>query len=290
MNMFMPGKESKCTEDKKEILSLHPVIAGDVFYWDRSVWDRDLFAAINRARAVILPQTVEKELYCLCAKICPNVFPNYNLRFQWEGKIGDTLAFWTFKAKHPNTLVFPKVESLLGEHPHMQHQVPQLPPYPFVLKGARGGEGSRVWLVQNKKEFDARLQALLQLELHGSSGFVIQEYLAGLDKDLRVVVIGDQVFSYWRTATDFLHNIAQGGRIDAESDQDLQAAGREKVLQFCQLSGINLAAFDLAFPPGEREPFFLEINYTFGRTGLGGSEKFYRLLRQAVDNWLQDCI
>jgi ribosomal protein S6--L-glutamate ligase len=272
---------------KKNILSMHPVIEGDAFNWDRGVWDKKLFDAIKKAYAIILPQTVEKELYCLCTKMCSNVFPNYDLRFQWEGKMGDTLAFWTYGARHPHTLVFPKVETLLGDHPDMDHHVPELPTYPFVLKGTHGGEGRQVWLIENAEELAAKLHFLLQLELQGKSGFVIQEFLEALERDLRVVVMGSRIFSYWRTAQGFLHNVAQGAEIDTESDQDLQKMGRERVRRFCRQSGTNLAAFDLVFPSGEPEPVFLEINYTFGRTGLGGSEKFYALLRNAVDLWLQ---
>ena len=271
----------------KNVLSMHPVIGGDTFYWDRGAWDKNLFNAIKKASAVILPQTVEKELYCLCTKICPRVFPNYDLRFQWQGKMGDTLAFWAYGVNHPHTLVFPRVETLLGEHSHMDYTVPELPPYPFVLKGAHSGEGKQVWLLENEAELAEKLQTLLKYELHGSCGFVIQEYIPALDRDLRVVVIGSQVSSYWRRAQGFLHNVARGGEIDTESDQALQEAGREKVRQFCRRSGINLAAFDLVFPAGETEPVFLEINYTFGRTGLGGSERFYTLLQNAVDQWLQ---
>jgi ribosomal protein S6--L-glutamate ligase len=179
------------------------------------------------------------------------------------------------------------VETLLGDHPDMNHKVPALPKFPFVLKGAHGGEGTQVWLVESSIELEERLQTLLQFELQGSSGFVIQEYLPALERDLRVVVIGSQVVSYWRKAQGFRHNIAQGGEVDAESDPELQAVGREKVKQFCQRSGINLAAFDLVFTSDEEAPIFLEINYTFGRTGLGGSENFYNLLRDAVDQWLQ---
>ena len=130
------------------------------------------------------------------------------------------------------------------------------------------------------------MKTLLQLELHGCSGFVIQEYLPALERDLRIVVIGSRIFSYWRRAEGFLHNVARGGEIDAESDKDLQAVGRERVREFCLRSGINLAAFDLVFPTSVPEPVFLEINYTFGRSGLGGSENFYRLLREAVEQWL----
>ena len=271
----------------KNVLSMHPIMEGDTFYWDRGIWDKNLFNAIKNASAIILPQTVEREMYWLCTELCPQVFPNYDLRFQWEGKMGDTFAFWAYGLKHPHTLVFPRVETLRGEHHNMEHTVPELPSYPFVMKGAHAGEGKQVWLITNKEELETKLQVLLRYELHGSSGFVIQEYLASLERDLRVVVIGNQVFSYWRKAQAFLHNVAQGGEIDAASDPELQEVGREKVIQFCRRSGINLAAFDLVFPGGEGEPFFLEINYTFGRTGLGGSEKFYTLVRHEVDVWLK---
>ena len=288
MNMTETGRNKSPERSKqgKNVLSMHPIIEGDTFYWDRGIWDKNLFNNIKNASAIILPQTVEREMYWLCTELCPQVFPNYDLRFQWEGKMGDTFAFWAYGLKHPHTLVFPRVETLRGEHHNMEHTVPELPSYPFVMKGAHAGEGKQVWLINNKEELETKLQVLLRYELHGSSGFVIQEYLASLEKDLRVVVIGNQVFSYWRKAQAFLHNVAQGGEIDAASDPELQEVGREKVKQFCRRSGINLAAFDLVFPGGEVEPFFLEINYTFGRTGLGGSEKFYTLVRHEVDVWL----
>jgi ribosomal protein S6--L-glutamate ligase len=197
------------------------------------------------------------------------------------------LAFWAYDMNHPHTLVFPKVETLRGDHPHMEHRPPELPPYPFVMKGAHSGEGKQVWLVENEAELEEKLQVMLQFELHGSHGFVIQEYLPDLARDLRVVVIGSRIQSYWRTTGGFLHNVAQGGEIDGESDPELQAIGREKVKEFCRQTNINLAAFDLVFPGDEQEPVFLEINYTFGRTGLGGSENFYKFLRDAVEQWLQ---
>jgi ribosomal protein S6--L-glutamate ligase len=288
--MKVEEENSKKTASQQEaarrVLSLHPVIEGDAFYWDRGVWNRNVFHEISRAAAVILPQTVDREFYYLCRKLCPHVFPNYDIRFQWEGKVGDTLAFWAYGMKHPRTLVFPRVETLLGDHPQMDHQTPELPPYPFVLKGAQGGEGKQVWLIEGPDDLEKKLQTLQQFELQGCSGFVIQEYLADLERDLRVVVVGDQVFSYWRKGPGFLHNIARGGEIDDASDPDMQEWGREKVKQFCLQSRVNLAAFDLIFVPGDSDPFFLEINYTFGRKGLGGSESFYRLLRDSIERWL----
>ncbi|MFZ1198929.1 MAG: hypothetical protein WAO07_02080, partial [Desulfobacterales bacterium] len=70
---------------------------------------------------------------------------------------------------------------------------------------------------------------------------------------------------------------------------DLQAAAVAAVRKFCRFTRIDLAGFDLLFSDGaaSASPFFLEINYFFGRKGLGGSEAYYRLLAQAVDEWLR---
>jgi len=268
------------------ILSLHPAIEANSFYWERGLWSRELAEQISRARAVVLSQTVDGELYSLCRKLCANVFPNYELRFQWEGKVGDTLLFWTYGVPHPHSLVFPRVETLVGNHPFMDHSPPKLPDFPFVLKGARGGEGKHIWLIESGDDLDRKLLHLKQLELQGNFGFVIQEYIAGLERDLRVVVIGDQVISYWRKSEGFYHNIAQGGEIDKDSDPELQTIGRDAVMNLCRQTGVNLAGFDLVFPSNSKEPLFLEINYTFGRSGLGGTDGFYKVLRQTVGRWL----
>ena len=162
---------------------------------------------------------------------------------------------------------------------------PSLPDFPFVLKSAAGGEGRSVWLIHNAEDLNTHLQTRLRKELEGVSGFVIQEYIPNLQRDLRVVVIGDTIISYWRSQEGFLHNLACGGVIDLHSDPHLQQSGQAAARELCAQTGINLAGFDLIFPETDSTPFFLEINYTFGRTGLGGSEVFYGFLNQAVAKW-----
>ncbi len=61
------------------------------------------------------------------------------------------------------------------------------------------------------------------------------------------------------------------------------------VRDLCDHTGINLAGFDLVFPDNSDVPLFLEINYTFGRAGLGGSDTFYGLLKGEIDKWLEAC-
>ncbi len=274
------------TQDRDYIVSFHPLIRGDRFFWERAALGPEVICAIRKAKAVILPQTVSRELYFLCRSLCPRVFPNYDIRFKWEGKLGDTMLFWTFGVPHPRTIIFPRVETLVGNHPQMGSR-PKLPDFPFVIKGAHGGEGQQTWLIEDKDDLSQALQLLERLEWQGIFGFVIQKFIPGLERDLRVTVIGNQIHSYWRINPSGFHkNIAQGGEIDHDSDPWLQKLGRQMVRQLCQQTGINLAGFDLVFPDAN-EPMFLEVNYTFGRSGLGGSDGFYRILQKEVDAWLK---
>jgi ribosomal protein S6--L-glutamate ligase len=96
--------------------------------------------------------------------------------------------------------------------------------------------------------------------------------------------------AYWRCQPDpdeFRNNVGRGAVIDHTSDPDLQEKGKQLVQAFCAKTGINLAAFDVLFNDAEREPLLSEINFLFGRKGLGGSSEFHKLLKQSVQAWLQ---
>ncbi len=116
---------------------------------------------------------------------------------------------------------------------------------------------------------------------------MVQEYIAGLDRDLRVMVIGNQVYSYWRVQPEgFLHNISRGQESTRNHCLICREGEREEVRKLCRETGLNLAAFDLIFSKGINSPLFLEVNYTFGWAGLGGMEDYESLLNQAIEKWL----
>ncbi|MGM0681474.1 MAG: ATP-grasp domain-containing protein [Thermodesulfobacteriota bacterium] len=283
------SNKNKPLSEKGRVISLNTMVEGDVFRWNLDVWHPDFRFELEEARAVILPRTVRKEFYFFCRRFCPNVFPDYDLRFRWEGKIGAALLFTSLGVPHPRTMIFPRLGTLVDEHPHMGHQPPPLPAYPYLIKASCGGEGNYVWVIDSKAALEACFQRLRQLELQREFGFVVQEYIPGVDRDLRVVVIGDQVLSYWRVQPEgFLHNISRGGTVDRDSFPGLQKRGREEVRRLCRKTGFNLAAFDLIFPKGSNAPIFIEVNYTFGWAGLGGIEDYSALLNQAVAKWLAD--
>ena len=108
--------------------------------------------------------------------------------------------------------------------------------------------------------------------------------------------MGQDIKSYWRIqarATQFQANLKTGALIDPDGDPELQAAAIAVTRRFGRQTGINLAGFDFLFntaaiDTGKIQPLFLEINYFFGRRGLGGSEAFYRLLESEIEKWLEN--
>jgi ribosomal protein S6--L-glutamate ligase len=152
-----------------------------------------------------------------------------------------------------------------------------------------------IFLLMEEHFQNFQLQAI-RYERTGQVGFLLQELVPAGGRVLRVTVIGHHIVSYWRTHPDpeaFYTNISKGAKIEADSNPDLQAAGVMTTRFFCKKNRIDLAGFDflfssLAIADGVVEPLFLEINYFFGRKGLGGSERYYDLLQDAIQKWVDD--
>ena len=99
------------------------------------------------------------------------------------------------------------------------------------------------------------------------------------------------MISYWRVQENsdgFYSNLSKGAEIDSEAEPGLQHKAVALIKYLCQKTGINLAGFDAIFSSenGDPDPMLLEINYFFGRKGLGGSENYYRILLEEIRNWL----
>ncbi|MEN8199826.1 MAG: glutathione synthase, partial [Thermodesulfobacteriota bacterium] len=110
-------------------------------------------------------------------------------------------------------------------------------------------------------------------------------------RSLRVVVIGQSYYSYWRVASEdqFYTNLARGATIDHELFPHLQDKAVQEVKAFCGKSGVNLAGFDFLFSTTEEAPpppLFLEINYCFRTKGLGGPDRYLDLLTAGIRKWL----
>ena len=272
------------------ILSFHPCIDADVnvIVAGRAPGSKEK-ELIQQADAVILPQGSRQDLYELCRNYCERVFPNYDHRFSHPGKIGDTMLFRTAGIPHPQTFTFDDVDDYCNRFPPEKARFPF--PFPFVLKGNYGGEGHLVFKIRNVGQLQASLDQLKPMERNSMRGFITQQWVNHAGRDLRVVVLYDQLLSYWRVQKDpqeFLTNLSAGGVIDRHSHSDLLEKAKDVVRNLCQRTGIDLAGIDLMFDQNDKsnQPLFLEINYWFGRRFFGSSEAYYAILKQAIKRWL----
>jgi ribosomal protein S6--L-glutamate ligase len=248
-------------------------------------------AAIRSADAVVLPQGCRQSLYRMSRQNNPHVFPNYDARFDYPGKTGQARLFGKLDAARPRTWIFENTEQFRCRDSAIQDAG-----FPLVLKLDWGGEGETVFLLRTHAELERAVATAADYERTGQAGFVVQRFVPHGHRSLRVAVIGRTRTAYWRVqepSVAFGTSVAKGARIDTIIDPHLIRMGRDLVDDFCRQSGVNLAGFDLIFEETARDdesprPLFLEINYFFGRTGLGGSDRFYEILQAAIDRWLAD--
>jgi ribosomal protein S6--L-glutamate ligase len=273
------------------ILSYHPCFEADknLLCAGREPGANDL-ATIRAADAVILPQGCCQSLYKMSRSNCQHVFPNFDAKFKYRGKIGQVQLFQKHNVLHPKTEIYRDTRTFYKRH----QDFPEKPifDFPFVFKFDWGGDGDLVYLIQSVEHYSNVLKAAGEIENSGQKGFIIQEYIPTNNRSLRVVVIGETTLSYWRIQHDadhFLSNAAKGAKIDYDIHPDMRETAVESVRHFCSLTGINLAGFDILFSSESRDniPIFLEINYYFGRRGLGGSETFYDLLNKEIMKWIE---
>ncbi len=272
------------------IVSFHPMFEADknIICAGREP-DADDLAAVKAAEAVILPQGCRQSLYEMARDNCRHVFPDYEARFNYPGKIGQMRLFQTNGTAHPHAETYASLDDYRRQYGDGPKDIAF--ELPCVFKFDWGGEGETVYLLNSREDFKSVLQQAADFEGSGQKGFLLQEYVPTEGKTLRVVIIGRTLISYWRIQenTDgFMSSVSRGARIDTELEPERQNVAKVFVKNLCNKTGINLAGFDVIFAPVKEyiKPLMLEINYFFGRRGLGGSEAFYEILKREIHNWL----
>lgn len=273
------------------ILSFHPCFLGDtlVILGDGTLDSHDL-RHIRAAEVIVLPQYCTSELYRACKSSSAQLFPDYDARFEYPGKIGQSLLFKKFKCPHPETMQWASVKAFKEAY-EAESDFPH--PMPFLIKGNETHEAESIYPITDGVALESSLEDLQRLENWGTFGFISQELIPTEGNVLRVVIIGRTILSYWKRAENpeqMVTTISRGAKIDRGWRPDLQEKGKAEAKRLVAATGINLAAIDFIFDLTHRapQPLFLEINYIFGRRGLGGSMNFYRLLYEAVKEWLTE--
>lgn len=272
------------------IVSFHPLFEADrnIICAGREPDAGDL-AAIQSAKAVVLGQGCYQSLYDMARSHCPNVFPNYDARFGYPGKLGQTRLFRELDISHPATEIYPDVAAFHQRYDADRNPLPWQ--YPFVFKLDWGGEGHTVYLIGSDQYLQKILKQTADFEKSGQTGFLLQAYIPSNNRTLRVVVIGQRLISYWRiqhNIGNFQASLCKGAVIDSRANPEWQQKAVAIVKGVCQETGINLAGFDIIFSSeiADPAPLLLEINYFFGRKGLGGSAPYYQILLEEIQAWL----
>ncbi len=238
--------------------------------------DPETIDLLRKAAGVLLPSHISPWRYWGITRHAGDWFPRLEARFNFQGKTKQAYLFEKMGVRRPETLVFDTPRQLT-DYLNL-HGSPW--GYPFVLKGDLGGGGDTVFPVYEAGEIAAHLLTLPQ-----DAPLLIQKWVQHGGKDLRVVIYGDHAVSYFRVGGGrFYNNICRGGKLDHEGWPELQQKGVAAVLAFSRRAGIDIAGFDLMFPD-EGEPVFVEVNFHFGRKGLGGLKAHQGHVLRAIQSW-----
>lgn len=236
---------------------------------------------LRKAAGVLMPSFVSPWMYRSIIQYAKDWFPRLEVQFNFQGKTRQVYLFEKMGVRHPDSLVFETpvhLQAYLNEHGSPWG-------YPMVLKGDLGGGGEAVFPIHRREDLPGHLSNLPK-----DKPLLIQKWVEHGGKDLRVVVYGDQAVSYFRVGGGrFYNNVCRGGRLDHAGWPDLQRKGVAAVRAFCRRAGIDIAGFDLMFPD-EGEPVFIEVNFHFGRKGLGGTKEHRRHVLSAIQNWRDNLI
>jgi ribosomal protein S6--L-glutamate ligase len=155
--------------------------------------------------------------------------------------------------------------------------------FPFVVKDDESHEAEGVFVVTDLKSLEAALDFLTLKEGGENNGFITQDFVPSEGNVLRSVIMGEQIVTYWKRPAKQGRSLppsAKGLVLTMTGSRPFRKRGECRRRSLARRTGINLAAVDFVFDFSKEnpEPLFLEINYFFGRRGLGGMDAYYRLL------------
>jgi len=224
----------------------------------------DDIRAIRQAPKIYYPSVFYADLFDAMGK---SLFPSYHTYKCVQDKIKQTALFYLLDIPHPFTRVFYGKRRL--------EKIIRIFPFPLIAKIPRGSAlGRGVFLVQNEEE--------LAVYLRLSPVAYIQEHLA-LDRDIRVVVIGDRVVhAYWRLAAqgEYRSNLAAGGTISLEKVPEKALALALKTARACGWDDVGI---DICRHRGRF--LVLEANMKYGKEGFRRAGiDYFKMMEEMIDN------
>lgn len=154
--------------------------------------------------------------------------------------------------------------------------------FPFVIKQCFGSFGAGVYLAGNMEEAKAAL-----MKTAGGAAIAQQYIASSFARDIRAYIVGDKVAAAMlrhNESGDFRANVAQGGKADAYTLNEAQAALAVKT---AQLLGCTFAGVDLLFGEnGEMTVCEVNSNAHFAgisaATGVNIADKIIEAVAQRI--------
>lgn len=112
--------------------------------------------------------------------------------------------------------------------------------YPLVVKLISGYGGQGVMRVQQEEDLAALVDTITLFE----QDLLLQEYVENPGEDIRIVVIGDETYSYKRVgeARDWRSNVAVGGHMETF---DAPEEMRDVAVQAAYVCGLDICGIDI---------------------------------------------
>ncbi|WP_339250779.1 RimK family alpha-L-glutamate ligase [Sporosarcina sp. FSL W8-0480] len=124
---------------------------------------------------------------------------------------------------------------------------------PMIIKEGHGSFGMKVYLIETKEEFFAKVDELRGID------YVFQEFIeTSRGRDIRVNIVGGEIVAAMHRAseTDFRANITNGG---VASVVELTAEQKELAIRAAVAVGAEFAGVDLLYGQNEK-PLVCEVN------------------------------
>lgn len=135
--------------------------------------------------------------------------------------------------------------------------------YPAVIKIISGYGGKGVMKADSKSDIGPITDTLTLFE----QDICLQEFIENPGEDIRVVVVGEETYSYKRVGgeEEFRSNISAGGnRVKVDLSEDMENAA----INAAKLCGLDIAGVDIIEDEGEEKDFYIgEINASPGVEG-----------------------
>lgn len=136
--------------------------------------------------------------------------------------------------------------------------------YPFVFKKTNMGKGVGIYLMKSAEEFEVFLAKEEADEVKATS-YIMQEFI-DYEHDLRVLVIGDQMFAMKRIPLkgDFRANYSLGGSVEIF---EITPEIKDVALKALNTVGMDYGGVDVLIDK-QGKLYILEVNHNAGFAGM----------------------